>query len=456
MIRIILFITFFIGSFVYAQERTNYITVMPGSCSNCMAAIDLVSEDNNIFVFMESYAIDSNALRKKYTYLQNAKMLFSDKEFKNRSVNGYLMSISNENGSMKYDLRAFNKTAYNYFKLWNSNIDDTIIYSYPLSKVSIHKSVYTPEGKVYLLNSAENNIIVFDLLLNEVVDTVVVSEKISRDAYTIFNMNDTGSYSFYKTNIIGHIQNELCTIEDIAVSNDSLFVTTSNYFIYFGGEKGGDTFLTKFNSIHLYKNNEHKKSYVPTNLMQRLVDSSVKFTWGSRGLYVYNGIIYSKITNKHNFEKGFNAILAKYNSTNNQVSCIIKLKNDFEGDYNLLLPTYSKEFCLLTKSSLIFNLSTGEFKDLAYFKQSTEDNLFPEYMNYDFVVTDDLYKILYTKKSDDYSVHLATIDKNSNKIISNVKLEKSLTEKSNRFDPYNEKYLIGYKDNFKIIRSKIK
>jgi len=440
------------------QAQTNYITLEPDNCPNCLAATELIENENNIYVLREGYRIDSASLRKKYTFLHTDSLVFSDSLFDFYAIDG-MLTISNEAATLKCPLPRFNRKAHAYFSQWNSSkTQDTVEYSYPLSKLSVQKRIFTGNGKVYLLNTTDNNVIIYDLLHDKTEDTIALYEQVKQDAYTLFSVGDTSGYTYYKDAIVGHIPDSLCTIKDIAVAGDTLYLSVSNYFFYVGGKNMDDSFLTHFQSISAYKNGEYITTYVPTNIRQRLLDTLVKYYSETAGLYVWNKHIYTGIYNTRYHEEGADYVVGRYDPANNKLAWVSKLSEEFGGKYDFSNPLYSMGYYVLSKSSKLYDAETGGMTDLKYFTQDLHEEMgipnFPKYLNEDISISDKYYNVCY-KTTGNNEFHYARIDKRANRIISNNALPQMAPRLVGIIDPYNNNYVLQFYDNYKIIRQKV-
>lgn len=438
------------------HAQTNYITLEPDNCPNCLAATELIENENNIYVLREGYRIDSASLRQKYTFLRTDSLVFSNALFNCYAIDG-MLTISNEAATLKCQLPRFNRKAHAYFSQWNSSkTQDTMKYTYPLSKLSIRKRIFTGSGKVYLLNTADNNVIICDLLHDKTEDTIALNEQVKRDAYTLFSVGNKDGYTYYKDAIEGHIPDSLCTIKDIAVDGDTLYLSMSNYFFYVGGKNMDDTFLTHFQSISAYKNGEYLKTYVPTNILQRLLDTSVKFYSGTTGLYKYNNNIYTGIYNTRYHEDGVNYVVGRYDPANNKLAWVSKLSEEFGGRYDFSDPIYSMGYYVLSKSPKLYRAETGDMIELAYFKQELHEEMgiavFPKYYNMDINVDEHYYNMLYYCIPEK-QIYYARIDRKTKEVLQ-TKLIPDVSG-ALKIDPYNNNYVIGFYDNDKIIRHKV-
>jgi hypothetical protein len=423
-----------------------------------MAASELIANEQNAYIMQEAHSIDSASYRKKYAYLKNANIIYSDSLFHFYAIED-MMTISNEAGTLKCLLTKFDRKAHQYFSQWNAfkNID-TITFKYPIFKLSIKNRVYTQDAKVYMINQADNNILVYNMLQDTMAYIVEIAEQAKIDAYRKFAMNDSGAYYFYKKAIDGNIQDALCTVSAIAVQRDSLYVSQSNYFFFTGGDKGTDTFLTHFHSISLYNKGKYIDTYVPTNIMQKLADSSVKYNSEVEYIYKYNNYIYTQIYNSLYKEPDVFYVVGKYDPEQNVLLAVSKLSEEFKGLYDFSNAYFSNQYYILAKSSKLYNGETGAMIDLAYFNQAYYEKMglpsFPKYYNLDLNVDRRYYNILYSQ-SDNNDLFYARIDRLTNKIIANHNLSKLNTNIITKIDPYNNNYIIQMYDNNKVIRHKI-
>lgn len=124
------------------------------------------------------------------------------------------MAVSNRTGTLKCPMRQYGNIAHRYFSKWSSEQEiDTIAYSFPLAKYSIKERIFTPEGKVYLLKSSENNVLVYDLFADKILDTISIPDQGKRDSYFHFGVDkNQNDYEYYKNLITPKIQDPLCTI----------------------------------------------------------------------------------------------------------------------------------------------------------------------------------------------------------------------------------------------------
>src|SRR5690606_20177726 len=341
--------------------QNNYVTIMPGSCSSCMGAIELTKEVNNVYVIEEAYKVDSVSLRKKYAFLREARIIFSDSLFKAYSVDGR-MSISNAEGSLKCRLDKYTSTVSHYFnQLTNSQDVDTIQYSIPLAKLSISKRVYTNEGLVYLLSKAENCVILFDLLQNKTLDTIYLTNQAKQEAYADFSVGDLKAFAFYNDNIQPNIQDSLCMIQDIDLVNDTLYMSVYNYFFYMDGADTTKKRLSHFQSIALFRDNDYLYSYVPTNIKQRFVDTPVLFWTEPTDIKVVGNEIYSLLsTSFEGQSRGSYYIVGGFNMLQDSLKPEVVLDKTEVSSANFINPLYNKQYCMITKYPDVFNLTTGQ------------------------------------------------------------------------------------------------
>lgn|GEM_PF-1168649 len=426
-----------------------------------MAAISLMDTTEIIFVLQENYQIDSADLRRKYTFLNNSEILFSDSLYHLYSLNDQ-MTVSNPDGTLKCPLKKYGTRAHKYFSKWNSENDiDSIQYSYPIAKASIIKRNYTNDGKVYLLNTVANNVLIYDLLQDEMLDTVSISEQAKKDIYFAFGMNkNKDDYEYYKNLIVPHIQDPLCTINDIVVDKDTLYLYVSSYFVYFKpADKGEDTILTHFQSILMFYQNQYITSYVPTNIMERLIETSKDFYAESNNIHKYKDNFYITIYNNSLNYKGTDKYLVgKFSPKDKNLDWVIKLTGEMSKSYNFSKPLFSNHYGMSTKSTKLYDLENKDnVIDLPYFKQELDYNggIIPKYYNTSFFVNNNICHILYFSTKEHANFY-AQINLKSNKILMNKSLPQLNPKSINLIDPYNPDFIIQYMDNYKVIRYKIK
>lgn len=458
MNRFFIFLCFFFLQYPILWAK-NYVTIAPGSCPNCMAAIELMEKDSNIYVIPESYNIDSTALRNKYSFFQNAIILFSDSLFQLYSLNGS-MSVSNQSGTLKCPLAQYGKTAHYYFTKWtNDTYSDTIIYhSYPVAKLSIKKRIFTPEGKLYLLNGVDNNVILFDLLEDKILDTISIPEIAKKKAYFEFGMEKgKNDYDYYKKLIMPKIQEPLCTIKDISFYKDTLYLYVSNYFAYWRGDRSEDTVLAHFQSISEFNYGKYLTTYVPTNIIEKLVDTSKKFYAEEGPVYKYGSNMYVTLWNSMFYTGRDKYLVGRFHPGNQKLDCVIKLSGMEGKSYNFSTPLFYNNYCMTAKSCKLYNLdSSGSFLDLAYFNQEYDNSgmFIPKYHNFDFRVEGNICTVLYNEHTNN-KPYYAKINMKSNTKLINKYLPQLNPKLVRALSPFNSDYVIQYGDNYKIIKYKV-
>lgn len=434
----------------------NFITISPGDCPNCMSAITLIGKNNNVYVFKEAYKIDSSSLRHKYRFLNDAPMIFSDSLFNLYSINGF-MTISNSTGSIKCPLAKYTRKVHGYYTLFtDTNKIDTIVYSsYPIAKASIQKRVFTHEGKVYLLNGADNNVILFDLFNDEVVDTFTIPEIAKVDAYYQFGLKKSkNDYNYYYDLIKSHIQDNFCTIKNIAVNRDTVHLYISNYYCFFKGKDNVDTFLSHFQSIATFVNGTYLDTKVPSNIQEKLIDTVNGFYAEEGGFYVHNGIYYCSLFNSF-FHSGKDKYsVGGFNSQSHTLHWVIKLEGVENSSYNFSNPLFYDNYCLIAKSCKLYNLEgQNSFMDLNYFKQNYDGSklYLPDFVNFDFQVKGKICTVLYNDRKRNMPYY-SKIDIEDKKIIINRELPQIDNNLARILSPFNNNDVLEFADNFKIIK----
>jgi hypothetical protein len=441
-----------------ALQAKNYVTIAPDGCTNCMAAIDLMNKNNNIYVFHEAYQIDSTSFRHKFTFLHHATIIFSDSLYQLYSVNGQ-MAVSNKQGTLKCPLEKYGRKANSYFLKWNSGQDvDTISYSWPLAKFSIKKRVYMPEGKVYLLDGSKNTVFVYDFFEDKIRDTVSIPEQAKKDSYYLFSGHDSNIYEYYKKMITPKIQGFLCTIKNITLDGDTLYLYVSNYFTFFSGTHEEDTVLGHFQSILTFYRGRYLASYVPTNIEERLIDTSKKFFAELDALYKYKGLFYTTIGNSLYFKGRDKYDVGVFNPKDQSLDWMVKLSGDMNKSYDYSNPLFNKHYCLIAKSTKLYDLEKkGSYIDLGYFKQKFYNKgpfTIPQYVNFDFAVNQHVCTVLYNLESEN-KPYYTQVNFKTQKVVVNKYLPQLNPKLVRTLDPYNSDYVIQYADNYKIIRYKV-
>lgn len=442
--------------------QLNYITFSPNDCLSCIPAIENMKNKEFIYVFKEEFKIDSTSLVNKFPFLRNSSHVFNDSIYNKRSIDGR-MTISNSDNSLKYSLVKINKNSAASFEFFTDiNKSDTIEYSYPISKSSIIKRKFTNNGNLLILDALENKVVLFDLIKNEILDEVELTEEISKQAYGLFTLSDVSIYDHFKLAISPKIYEPLSNIKDMSIDGDELIVSTSNYFYYTSSEKKTDTFLNVFLSIHkFYFDNEsqkftYKDTFVPTNIKEQLTSLSLEFYPVSSNVHFFNNLIFTSITNKIQDEEN-RFLYGVFDITNMSLDWVVKLNDKFENNYNFTNAIFYKNFCLIGKSSKMYNLSNKEIVDLDYFNEF--DNLQSNkvsYLNQDFKVNKNEVNILYRNYFEHNSIYFVNVDLDSKKVINHVKQDHFKSDLATYFNPYSNDGIIQFIDNYKVVVHRIK
>lgn len=275
---ILLLLSFYFVLSSSCVAQIYYVGYNPFDCSNCNKGIEKGVDGQSIYFFQKQLQIDSSALKRNYLFSDNAKIVFSDSLFNKYSLNGR-SAISNKDGSLKCSSAYFTQKAKHVFKVLSGqgNKTDTITYSYPLAKRSITKFQFTKDGKIYLLDAFDNSVKLYDLFSGKMLYTLRMPEGVLKSIYTKFNMGDKSAYLYYKKGTAKFTKENLSTVKDISFANDTLLVAFSNYYFFIAGKNRTDTFFNHFESIGVYKDTQYINSYIPSNIKDRLLDTSKKF-----------------------------------------------------------------------------------------------------------------------------------------------------------------------------------
>lgn len=286
-----------------------------------------------------------------------------------------------------------------------------------------------------------------------------MEEKAQRDAYEKFNLGDTSAYLYYKTGTSKFTREDLSTFKDICLSNDTLYAAVSNYYFYIGGENMDDSFFTRFESINAYYDGQYIATYIPSDISDKLLDTTKIFTAEPSGLYQYGGNLYTAIYNRGFYKGPESYVIGKYIIKEDSLNWVAKLSDKYKKDYNYASPIYSDKFFILNKSPELFNVNTQEVIDLNYFNQEFLSGKiipnFPRYVNIDFKATRSNYNVLYYDGLSELIWHYTRIDRKTNAVLFDKIIPPLFHHMKVVIDPYDNNSVIGFFDNNKIIRYKV-
>lgn len=452
---ILLFLALIIST-VYAQKQM--ITFNPQDCSNCIKGIELFTDKNSAtYIFQEINRIDSSTLRKKYIFSEKAQLVFSDNLFDKHTLGGR-STISSENALLKCPSSLFDRKASVIFSKLTSNKNlDTLIFNFPISKNAFSKRIFQGDGKVYLMDMFAQNVVLFDMLHDIAIDTLDIEEQDTKKAFELFSLGDTTAYKYYRYGLAKVTHEAISKIQDFFILHDTLYLSIANSYFFIGGADKTDTFLTKFESIGVYKEGKYIKTIVPDDINAKLIHQDRPFTSEAQDVYYSNNRLYTSIYNGQSYNGSKRYAIGCYSLLHNKYEWAITLNPAYYADYNFVGPIFNNQYFILSKSSEVYSIDSGLGTDLKYFEQGTFEyngmKSYPKYFNRDINVDDHYYNILYYSNVEKI-FYYARINRKNNKLITTKKLY-SFDSMYVLIDPYDSNYILAFMHPNKVIRMKV-
>lgn len=453
--NLLLFFSLIVSS-IYGQKQV--ITLNPQDCSNCIKGIEFFTDKHTAtYIFQEINRIDSCTLRRKYIFSEKAHLVFSDHLFDKYALDGR-STISNENALLKCPSSLFDSKASMVFSKLTSNKNiDTLTFNFPISKSSFNKRIFTGDGKVYLMDMFAQNVVLFDMLHDRTIDTFDIDEQDTKKAFELFSLGDTTAYKYYKSGLAKVTHEAISKIQDFCIMHDTLYLSIANSYFFTGGADQTDTFLTKFQSIGIYKVGKYIKTIVPDDINAKLINQNNPFTSEAQDVYYNRNRLYTSIYNGQSYVGSKRHAIGCYSLINNKYEWAIALNPAYYGDYNFIGPIFNNQYFILSKSSEIYSIDSGLPTDLKYFDQETFEyngmKSYPKYFNRDINVDDQYYNILYYSNVEKI-FYYARINRKNNKLMSTKKLN-SFDRMYVLIDPYDTDYVLAFMHPNKVIRMKV-